>query len=117
LEETTAMAEDDLSHLFANATFEWDENKRRSNIVKHGIDFADAMQVFRDPAAYTFTSTRGAREQRFVSVGAMSGSLIAVIFTIRGRVIRIISARTARRIERQTYGAEAKKEKPGDLVS
>ena len=65
------MADDDLSRLFADATFEWDENKRRSNVVKHRIDFADATQVFRDPAAYTFISTRGVRERRFVSVGAM----------------------------------------------
>ena len=110
-----AMAEDDLIRLFANAIFEWDENKRRSNIIKHGIDFADATQVFRDAAAYTYISTRGGRERRFVSVGLMSGLLIAVIFTIRGQNIRIISARAARRIERQTYGAE--QEKPGSLGS
>jgi hypothetical protein len=112
---TTAMAEDDLSRLFAGAIFEWDENKRRSNVVKHGIDFADVAQVFHDPAAYTSISTRNARERRFVTVGSMGGPLIAVIFTVRGQNIRVISARAARRIERQTYGAEAKEEKPGSV--
>lgn len=38
--------------------FEWDENKRRSNIVKHGIDFEDAKDVFDDAAAFTYASTR-----------------------------------------------------------
>jgi uncharacterized DUF497 family protein len=109
------MAEDGLSRLFAGATFEWDENKRRSNVIKHRIDFADATQMFRDPGAYTSTSIRSVRERRFVTVGSMSGSLIAVIFTIRGSNIRIISARAARRIERQAYGAEAKYEKPGSF--
>jgi uncharacterized DUF497 family protein len=109
------MAEDDHSRLFANAAFEWDENKRRLNVVKHGIDFADAKEVFCDPAAYTSVSPRNMRERRYVTVGSMRGALIAVIFTVRGQAIRIISARVARRIERQTYGAEAKKEKPGSL--
>jgi uncharacterized DUF497 family protein len=104
------MAEDNLSHLLANiAAFEWDENKRRSNVIKHGIDFADAKDVFYDPAAYTSISPHSIRERRYITVGSMRGALIAVIFTPRGQAIRIISARAARRVERQTYGAEAKK--------
>jgi uncharacterized DUF497 family protein len=27
------------------ANFEWDEDKRRSNLQKHGFDFADAWQI------------------------------------------------------------------------
>ena len=26
--------------------FEWDEKKRRANLVKHGIDFADLVPLF-----------------------------------------------------------------------
>jgi uncharacterized protein len=92
--------------------FEWDENKRRKNVAKHQIDFADARDVFYDPAAYTSVSPRPVRERRYIAVGLMAGALIAVIFTYRGRAIRIISARAARRSERQIYGAEAKTEKP-----
>jgi len=29
--------------------FEWDEDKNRENIRKHGIDFADAIEIFRHP--------------------------------------------------------------------
>jgi uncharacterized protein len=106
------MADDDLSRLFANAAFEWDENKRRSNVIKHGIDFADAKEVFRDAAGYTSVSPRRVPERRYVTVGLLKGRLIAVVFALRGQVIRIISARVARHIERQTYGTETKKEKP-----
>jgi uncharacterized protein len=92
--------------------FEWDDNKRRKNVGKHHIDFEDAKEVFYDPAAYTSESPRNVDERRYVTVGLMRGALIAVIFTRRGRTIRIISARAARRSERQTYGAENKKEGP-----
>jgi uncharacterized DUF497 family protein len=103
--------ENDLSRLFANATsFEWDENKRRLNVFKHGIDFVDAKDVFYDPAAYTFLSPQTAGEQRCVTVGSMRGVLIAVVSTRRGAAIRIISARSARRNERQRYGAEGQKQ-------
>ena len=90
--------------------FEWAENKRRANVVKHGIDFADAKEVFNDPAAYTLFSSRVNSERRYVTVGLMMGALIAVISTRRGKTIRIISARAARRSERKAYGAEITKE-------
>src|ERR1700694_3711827 len=91
--------------------FEWDENKRRSNVDKHGIDFGDAIEAFYDPAAYTFLSPYPADERRYVTIGLMRGALIAVISTRRGDAVRIISARAARRNERQMYGAETKKDK------
>jgi uncharacterized DUF497 family protein len=91
--------------------FEWDENKRRANAIKHGIDFNDAKEVFFDPAAYTSLSPRAVSEPRHVTVGQMKGILVAVIFTRRGSAVRIISARAARRNERQTYGGGNEKEK------
>jgi uncharacterized DUF497 family protein len=93
-----------------NRKFEWDENKRRSNVEKHGIDFDDAKDVFGDPAAYTYASPISAEERRTVTVGLVKGVLIAVISTLRGSVTRIISARAARRNERQAYGTEASEE-------
>jgi len=89
--------------------FEWDESKRRSNVIKHGIDFSDATEVFYDPAAYTFSSPHPSNEERYVTVGLMRGALTAVIFTFRGEAVRLISARAARRSERHTYGAGTEK--------
>ncbi len=31
------------------SSFHWDENKRSVNLVKHGIDFLDAVTIFEDP--------------------------------------------------------------------
>jgi hypothetical protein len=36
--------------------FEWDDNKRRANAVKHGLDFADAAGVFKDPKQFVYRS-------------------------------------------------------------
>jgi uncharacterized DUF497 family protein len=52
--------------------FEWDPNKRDANITKHGLDLALGATVFDGRAVYTYPSPRG-EEQRFVTVGLMSG--------------------------------------------
>ena len=38
--------------------FEWDENKNRSNISKHGIDFEQAKKIFEDPNLLTYEDAR-----------------------------------------------------------
>lgn len=86
------------------SAFEWDDNKRRANVVKHGIDFVDAVELFTDPKQYTYHSVRHSGELRYVSVGLSKGILIAVVFTWRETRLRIISARAARRFERERYG-------------
>ena len=101
------MTDEDFGSFRA---FEWDEKKRRANVIKHGIDFDDAKEVFYDPAAYTSRSPHTVGERRYVTVGLMRGALVAVISTHRGHAIRIISARPARRSERQLYGTEVKSE-------
>jgi uncharacterized DUF497 family protein len=90
-------------------SFEWDDNKRKQNVTKHGIDFDTAKEVFSDPAAYTLASPASAEEQRYVTVGIVRGVVIAVISTMRESALRIISARVARRNERQRYGSEVQK--------
>jgi uncharacterized DUF497 family protein len=84
--------------------FEWDENKRRVNIEKHGIDFVDAINVFKDAAMFSYLSSHPAYETRRVSVGRVGNRLVAVISTQRGNSLRIISARIARQTERDRYG-------------
>jgi uncharacterized DUF497 family protein len=94
----------DQHEAFRQASgFEWDETKRRANIEKHGLDFADAVEVFDDTRHYTYTSPVPSAEQRYVSVGMVRGFLVAVISTVRGNKLRIISARFARKNERDKY--------------
>ena len=84
--------------------FVWDERKRLSNIEKHGIDFQNAIEVFSDPDALSFKSKAEHEEDRYLIIGRCNGRVITVIFTWRGDTIRVISARIARREERQRYG-------------
>ncbi len=83
--------------------FEWDENKRITNIRKHGIDFADVTIVFEGDIV-TFEDDRfNYGEQRFVTLGWLQGRVIAVVHTNREEYTRIISARKATKYEQQIY--------------
>ena len=88
--------------------FEWDENKRQSNIVKHGIDFADAVTIFEKFVNTVPSKNTDCGEQRLVTTGMLNGREITVVHTRRGDNLRIISARRARVEERIAYHEEAK---------
>ncbi len=85
--------------------FEWDENKAKSNVVKHGITFSEAVTIFADPyLLFTEDSQHSQEEEREWAIGVSeNGSLIVIVFTIRDEKIRIISARKATKNERKQY--------------
>lgn len=83
--------------------FEWDEVKRCTTIEKHGIDFIDAATIFL--GSHLILTAHSEVEQRQIAVGNLNGVTIAVIFTQRGDTCRIITARRARRDERERYQA------------
>ena len=83
--------------------FEWDEDKRRSNIEKHGIDFIRARHVFDGRPRRDVESPRG-NEHRILSVGELNGVIVAVAWTRRGEdIIRSISVRRACREEERAF--------------
>lgn len=85
-------------------TFEWDEDKRLSNIQKHGIDFVRIRQLFDGrPIVSSLTSRND--ERRFATTGELEARLYTVIWTERNSVIRLISARRARHAEERKYRA------------
>ena len=83
--------------------FEWDENKRRSVIDQHGIDFEDAIQIFDGPVRETLSPRMN--EERWLAIGVVDGIEIAVVYTLRNGRRRIITARRARTNERRDYHA------------
>ncbi|WP_319801756.1 BrnT family toxin [Rhodobium gokarnense] len=87
------------SQLFP--AFEWDEEKRNSNIRKHGIDFSAAISVFDGP--HFCSRSDRLDETRFIAVGTVGTIDIAVVYTIRTDRCRVISARKARTNERNAY--------------
>jgi len=84
--------------------FEWDAQKRQDNIKKHGVDFTEALQVFRDPLRIEELDERwAAQEERWQVIGVTSLGLLFVVYTIRNKKYRIISARRATKNERRDY--------------
>ncbi len=83
--------------------FEWDENKRQSNISKHGFDFADLESLFAGVAVTLFDDRFGNEEERYITFGLLDGVVVAVAHTETDEVIRIISARKGTRNEEKAY--------------
>lgn len=84
--------------------FDWDPDKQRANLRKHGIELADTVAVFRDPYAMTVEDSAH-DEQRFVTMGLDAlGRILVVVYAYRApNTIRIISARKADASERKQY--------------
>jgi uncharacterized DUF497 family protein len=82
--------------------FEWDDEKRLSNLEKHGIDFFRMRQLFDGRPVFTADSPRG-DERRFLTTGVVEDIFYTVIWTERGEKYRFISARRARDAEERAY--------------
>jgi len=85
--------------------FEWDDQKAASNLSKHGVSFDEAVSVFGDGRALTFSDTDHFEfEDRSRTYGISNKSrLLVVVHTDRRNGIRIISARKATRYEKSIY--------------
>lgn len=84
-------------------TFEWDPAKAHRNLEKHGISFADAVEVLSDPYAITIDD-QTSEEQRHITLGLDAiGRVLVVVYTWRDDSIRIISARKTTARERVQY--------------
>ena len=84
--------------------FEWDDRKNAANERKHGISFEDAKAVFQDPARVGWVnSDPDDVEERFIVVGQSGWKIMSVVYTMRGNITRLISARKASRREQREY--------------
>jgi uncharacterized DUF497 family protein len=85
--------------------FEWDPEKARRNLAKHGVSFDEASAAFEDPLSLTIDDPDHSQgEQRLLLLGETpSGRLVVVAHLADDETVRIISARLAERHERRTY--------------
>ena len=95
--------------------FEWDPNKAKANLKKHGIGFEQASTIFIDPRMISvFDTEHGEHEDRWVTVGIDTNGILLVVVHTFHQVdadfcrIRIISARKATRKESKQYQEENK---------
>lgn len=83
--------------------YEWDENKRRKNIEKHSIDFADIIDFSWDTALEAVDDRFDYGEERTNAIGFLNDRLVVLTYTNRQRTLRVISLRKATKTEERLY--------------
>jgi uncharacterized DUF497 family protein len=84
--------------------FEWDDSEAAIDLRNHKITFEMARDVFSDPFIVEWIDEgQDKSEERFAALGMANNRILFVAYTMRGDVIRIISARLAEPFERRKY--------------
>jgi len=86
--------------------FEWDTKNEAVHVRKHGIDFSTASRIWEATVLEKSDTRHDYGEERFIGVGKVGGRLLVVVYTWRGTIRRIISARKANSRERELYEKE-----------
>ncbi|MEB3160306.1 MAG: BrnT family toxin [Synechocystis sp.] len=88
--------------------FDWDTEKAKRNITKHGVSFEEAKSVFDDPLFLVFFDHgHSFQEGRLIIMGeSAQGNLLIVSYTERHHKVRLISARKTTNKERKFYESE-----------
>ncbi|RRQ20035.1 BrnT family toxin [Thiohalobacter thiocyanaticus] len=83
-------------------SFEFDEQKSRANLNKHGIDFEQAQELWSDPDLIEIPA-KTSDEPRFLAIGRIAGKHWSAVVNHRSENIRIISVRRSRAEEVALY--------------
>jgi uncharacterized DUF497 family protein len=85
--------------------FQWDVGNDTKSYTKHGVSREEAESVFQDQGRLDFFDPlRSGAENRFVTLGRSSHPrVLLVAWTLRRRLVRVISVRPASRKERAVY--------------
>jgi hypothetical protein len=82
--------------------FEFDRRNSATNKKKHGIDFVEAQELWKDPDCIEIPA-RTEDEPRFVLIGKIREKHWSAILTYRERRVRLISVRRSRNEEIEIY--------------
>jgi hypothetical protein len=85
--------------------FDWDVGNSGKNEESHDVSDAECEEVFFDPRKKLFNDTiHSGREERYILLGQTKGKrILFVVYTIRNKKIRVISARDLNKKERKLY--------------
>lgn len=92
--------------------FDWDAGNANKNWEKHRVtDFECEELFFNEPLVVRRDSRHSQREARYYALGQTDqGRWLFVVFTLRGTLVRVISARDMNRNERRIYQAHETQE-------
>jgi len=96
---------DPFEDLVSCSGFDWDDGNRDKNWEKHGVSDPEAEQIFfNEPLVLQVDEPHSASEPRYYALGQTDARRkLFVVFTIRGNLVRIISARDMTRRELRRY--------------
>ena len=85
--------------------FDWDQGNRDKNQVKHNVSDGECEEIFFNSPLLMIGDTRHSDEElRFAAFGVTkTGRMLTVVFTMRQRLVRVISARDMNKKERNIY--------------
>lgn len=85
--------------------FQWDFGNVEKNLKKHGVRSDEAEECFREPSFFWDDEKHSTEEEkRYFLLGETKvGRELAIVYTLRGEAIRVISARPMNRKERHIY--------------
>ena len=85
--------------------FDWDDGNFDKNLLLHGVSAQECENVFFNPPLVLHLDEKHIKkETRYYCLGHTdTGRLLFISFTIRGRNIRVISARDMNKREARIY--------------
>ncbi len=85
--------------------FQWDKANKDKNWDKHRVAWWECEEVFFNFPLFTYQDLKHSeKENRHYALGSTNGSrLLFIVYTIRGSLIRVVSAREMNRKERKVY--------------
>jgi uncharacterized DUF497 family protein len=93
-----------VRYTLHNIAFEWDSRKAAANFRKHEISFELACEAFFDPFVCYLHDDVINNELRETIIGlTTTWQLLYVVYVLRNDIIRIVSARSATKAERESY--------------
>ncbi len=94
----------DITKLPDFEGFDWDKGNSGKNLKHNATDGECEEIFFNAPLLLADDAAHSGKERRFAAFGITnSGRLITLIFTMRGNLIRVISARDMNKKERRFY--------------
>ena len=102
-----------MSEILEECTgFQWDNGNSGKNWITHQVTNSECEQTFfNKPLIVADDPKHSQKERRWYALGRTDlNRLLFIVFTVRTRLIRIISARDMNRKERKSYYEQAQKD-------
>ena len=101
-----------MNQLAQCTGFDWDEGNRDKNWAQHRVSMAECEQVFFNaPLIVASDEEHSQEERRYYVLGQTNaGRRLFVVVTVRGTLLRVISARDMSRTERRSCERHGQKE-------